>query len=165
MFQRLLVLCALGALLPLAAHAAGTAGAVGTRYGVRGGFSSSPDQLVLGGQMTIGEVAPNLSFDPNIEMGFGDNTTLIGFNLDMHYHFDLRNTSWRPYVGGGAGINYIQTDVPPGVGGDNSVTKVAGSFIFGAGVPTHSGNQFFAELKFGLGTYAPDFKMLVGWNF
>lgn len=163
MFQRLLLLCALGALLlPLAAHASGT---VGTRYGVRGGFSSSPDQLVLGGQMSVGEVAPNLSFDPNIEMGFGDNTTLIGFNLDMHYHFDLNNTAWRPYVGGGAGINYIQYDVPPGVGGDNSVTKVAGAFIFGAGVPTHSGNQFFAELKFGLGTYAPDFKMLVGWNF
>lgn len=162
MVKRLLVLCALGALVPLAAHASGP---VGNMWGVRAGFSSDPDQLVIGGQMSIGEVAPNLSFDPNIELGFGDNTTVIAFNLDMHYHFDLSNTSWRPYLGGGAGINYIQYDVPPGSGADNSVTKVAGAFIFGAGVPTRSGNQFFAEIKFGLGDYASDFKMLVGWNF
>ena len=162
MLKRLLLVCALGALLPLAAQASG---AVGNEYGFRAGFSTSPDQLVIGGQMSIGEVAPHLSFDPNIELGFGDNTTLIAFNLDMHYHFTLNNTSWRPYVGGGAGVNFIQYDVPPGVGGDNSVTKVAGAFIFGAGVPTKSGNRFFAELTFGLGDYAPDFKMLVGWNF
>ena len=162
MFKRLFMLCALGALLPLAAQASGP---VGTTWGLRGGFSTSPDQLVLGGQMSVGEVAPNLSFDPNVELGFGDNTTLIGFNLDMHYHFDLKSSTWRPYIGAGAGINYIQTDVPQGIGADNSVTKVAGSFILGAGVPTKSGNRFFTELKLGLGDWAPDFKMLVGMNF
>lgn len=162
MLKRLLVLCALGALVPLAAQAGGP---VGTTYGFRAGFSTSPDQLVLGGQMTVGEVAPSLSFDPNVELGFGDNTTIIAFNLDMHYHFDLSRSSWRPYVGAGAGVNFIQFDVPPGSGADNSETKVAGSFIFGAGVPTKSGNRFFTELKFGLGDWAPDFKMLVGYNF
>lgn len=162
MLKRLLILCALGALLPLNVRASGP---VGTAWGVRAGFSTSPDQLVLGGQMSIGEVAPSLSFDPNIELGFGDNTTIIGFNLDMHYHFDLSNSSWRPYIGAGAGINYIREDVPPGVGPDQTNTEVAGAFIFGAGVPTKSGNRFFTELKLGLGSAAPDLKLLVGWNF
>jgi hypothetical protein len=161
MFKRLVVLCAFGALLPLSALAQGP---VVNAYGVRAGFSTSPDQLVLGGQMSIGEVAPNLTFDPNLEMGFGDNVTIIGFNLDMHYHFDIANSKWRPYVGAGAGINWIQFDLPPGVG-DDSVTKVAGGVIFGASVPTQSGNRFFGELKVGLGDWAPDLKMLVGWNF
>jgi hypothetical protein len=163
MFKRLLILCVLGVLVPLAAQAKG--GAVSNTYGVRAGFSTDPDQFVIGGQMSIGEVAPDLSFDPNIELGFGDSVTLIAFNLDMHYHFDLSNSTWRPYIGGGAGINWIQYDVPPGVGGDNSNTDVAGAFIFGADVPTRSGNRFFSELKFGLGSAAPDLKVLVGWNF
>jgi hypothetical protein len=162
MFKRLVVLCALGALLPLSAMAQGP---TVNAYGLRAGFSTDPDQLVLGGQMSIGEVAPNLSFDPNVELGFGDNVTLAAFNLAMHYHFDLTNSNWRPYVGAGAGINWIQVDLPPGVG-DDSFTKVAGEFIMGASVPTQSGNRFFSELKLGLGgASVPDLKLLVGWNF
>ena len=161
MFKRLIICCALGALLPLTAHAQGP---LDTSFGVRAGFSSSPDQLVLGGQLSVGEVAPNLSFDPNVELGFGDNATIISFNLDMHYHFDISSSTWKPYMGGGAGIHHIQFDLPPGFV-DESVTKVAGSFILGAGVPTRSGSRFFTELKVGLGDWASDFKMLVGWNF
>jgi hypothetical protein len=162
MLKRLLVLCALGALLPLSALAQGP---VVSSFGPRVGFSTDPDQLVLGGQMSVGEVAPNLTFDPNIELGFGDNATLIAFNLDMHYHFRLTNSNWRPYVGAGMGINLIQIDLQPFVG-DDTFTKVAGQFIFGAGVPTAGGNQFFGEMKLGLGSnWTPDLKLLVGWNF
>ena len=163
MLKRIVVLCALGALLPLAAHAQGP---LVTSYGLHAGFSTSPDQLVLGGQMSIGEVAPHLTFDPNIDLGFGDNVTIIDFNLDMHYHFNVTGTTWRPYIGGGAGINFIQVDLPPGISADNSFTRVAGSLILGAGVPTQSGSRFFTELKVGLGdSSTPDLKMLVGWNF
>ena len=162
MFKRIIILCAVAALLPLSALAQGP---VVDSYGLRAGFSTSPDQLVLGGQMSVGEVAPNLSFDPNVELGFGDNVTIIAFNLPMHYHFDLQGSNWRPYVGAGAGINLIQVDLPPGVG-DDSFTRVAGEIILGASVPTQSGNRFFSELKLGLGDAAtPDLKLLVGWNF
>ncbi len=58
----------------------------------------------------------------------------------------------------------ISVDVPPGFIGDHSTTEVGGNFIFGAGVPTRSGNQFFGEMKLGAGNI-PSFKMLVGWNF
>jgi len=162
MFKRLVCMCALGALLPLTALAQGP---MDSSFGLRAGFSSNPNQLVLGGQMSVGEVAPNLTFDPNIELGFGDNVTILAFNMDMHYHFDMVRSSWQPYLGGGAGIHHIQIDLPPGVG-DDSFTRVAGSFILGAGVPTRSGNRFFTELKVGLGdSYTADLKMLVGWNF
>src|SRR6185503_11294646 len=64
MFRRIVILCALGALLPLAAQAQGP---YTNSWGFRAGFSTSPDQLLIGGQLSVGEVAPNLTFDPNID--------------------------------------------------------------------------------------------------
>lgn len=158
MKKRLLVLIALAVLVPAGAHAQAL-----TSYGVRAGFSVDPEQIVLGGQLSVGDVAPNLTFDPNVEFGFGDNLTIIAFNLDMHYHFDI-HSSWRPYVGAGAGINLISFDAPPGFPGDDSTTEVGANFIFGAGTPTSSGNRFFGEMKLGVGDI-PELKLLVGWNF
>jgi hypothetical protein len=131
--------------------------------GFRAGFSVDPEQLVLGGQLIIGEIAPDMTFDPNLELGFGDGYTIIAANMDLHYHFTIDGSRWRPYVGGGIGINFIEFDRGPGVG-DNSNTEVGGNFIIGAGVPTASNNRFFTELKFGLGDI-PALKALAGINF
>src|SRR5215470_486823 len=155
MVRKLILICALASFCPLAAHAAT---AVIGGAGPRVGFSTSPDQIVFGGQLIIGELAPDLTFDPSLDLGFGDNVTVINPNLDLHYHFSIRDTEWRPYVGAGVAINFVQFDAPPGIR-DDSETDVGGSLIFGAGVPTSSGNRFFAELKFGLGDTA-DFKAI-----
>src|SRR5437867_7710516 len=66
-------LCFVGLLLSLA-PAAVFAAAV-TTAGPRVGFSIDPDQLIIGGQLEIGEVAPKISFDPNLDLGFGDHET------------------------------------------------------------------------------------------
>jgi len=158
MFQRLLLLCALCAVLVTPAGAAATLGGIGPRVG----FSASPDQLVFGGQAIIGEVAPQITFDPNLEFGFGDHQTVIAMNLDMHYHFDIEGTAWRPYAGAGIGLNFIEFD--EGAFSDQSATEVGGNLIIGAGIPTQAGNRFFGEMKFGLGDI-PTLKLLVGWNF
>ncbi len=145
--------------LPVAAHAA-----VSTEsFGPRLGFSLDPDQLVLGGQVSIGEVAPSLSFVPNAELGFGDHQTVVAINLDFHYRLLLKGSDWSPYLGFGAGVNFDSFDRPAPLR-DESETDVGGNFILGANVPTKSGSQFFSELKLGLGDI-PSLKMLVGWNF
>lgn len=137
---------------------------VATGIGPRVGFSVSPDQLVVGGHAVIGEIAPSVTFDPNLELGFGSNATVVGMNFDLHYHFNLQDTEWRPYVGAGVGINFISVDRDPPFE-DDSDTGVGGELIVGAGVPTKSGNRFFAELKLGLGDEMADLKMIAGWNF
>ncbi len=160
MLRRLIVAAALAAVIPAGAQAAPV---VVSGIGPRVGFSVDPDQFVFGGQVVVGEVAPDLTFDPNLELGFGDSQTVVAMNLDMHYHLTVRDSDWRPYFGAGLGVNFFSHDNPPPLRDDTS-TEVGGNLIAGAGVPTRSGNRFFGELKLGLGDI-PSLKLMVGWNF
>lgn len=159
MLRRLLLFIALGVVLAAPARAQAVVGGAGPRVG----FSTDPDQLVFGGQLIIGEIAPSLTFDPSLEFGFGDDVTTIAANFDMHYHFVVSGSDWRPYAGGGIAVLFYDFDTNA-FGVDDTHTEVGGSLILGAGVPTAAGNRFFGELKLGLGD-VPDLKMLVGWNF
>jgi len=162
MLRRLVVLLAAVVVLPAAAHAAGH-GSGAPMFGPRFGASVDPDQVVVGGQYTTGELAPSVTFAPNLELGFGDDQTVVALNLDGHYHLNLRDSDWAPYLGFGVGINFVSVDAPAPFK-DQSDTAVGGNFILGTEVPTRSGSRFFTELKLGLGDI-PSLKIIAGWNF
>jgi len=145
--------------LPAAAHAAMSTQSFGPRFGM----SLSPDQLVLGGQVTIGDIAPKVSFTPNVELGLGDHQTVVALNMDFHYQLSLEGSEWSPYLGFGPSVAFTSFDRTAPLE-DNSDTGVGGDFILGAGVPTRSGSDFFGEMKFGLGDI-PSLKIIAGWNF
>src|SRR5262245_20363944 len=153
MVRKFFVVMLLCLALPVAARAAST-----ESFGPRFGFSVDPDQVVLGGQMTTGDIAPSIAFDPNAEFGFGDHQTVVALNMDFHYRFELRDSDWSPYLGFGVGVNFDSIDEPAPFR-DQSETDVGGNVILGANVPTHSGSKFFGELKLGLGDI-PSLKML-----
>ena len=160
MLRRSILAVAILAILPAAAAAA--AANSFTAFGPELGFSQTPDQVVFGGHLQWGDVAPQLDFVPGIDLGFGDNTTLVSLNGDFHYRIDTK-TQWQPYVGGGVGIHFFSFDnVGPGV--DKSVTRGGGHFIAGADVATKGRSRFFAELKIGFGD-SPDMKAVAGWSF
>jgi hypothetical protein len=159
MLRRLLVVGAL-TLLPLVAHAASP---TVTTFGPRVGASIDPDQLVVGGQLSLQEFAPNWSFDPNLELGFGDNATVIAFNLDAYYHLRLSGSDWRPYLGGGLGVNFISWDAPLDAR-DHSDTEVGLNLVAGFNIPAGSGDHWFTELRFGVGDI-PTLKIVGGFNF
>ena len=152
---------------PFAAFAADSASGAGagsgTQFGPRIGMSSSPDQIVLGGQIAFPDFAPHLNVVPNVEVGFLDNQTVIALNADFFYHFVIRNSAWAPYTGMGLGINIFQYD-SGAYKGRASNTVAGANLVFGAGVPTRSGNRFFAEFRAGLGDI-PSLKIMAGWNF
>ena len=157
MMRRILLSLALAAALPAAALANSFA-----TYGPHFGFSTSPDQFVVGGQLQWGDIAPSLDFVPSLDLGFGDNQTLISINGDFHYRLDT-GTKWQPYVGGGVGVHFVSIDnAGPGI--DDSRTDTGGHFIGGADVATKGGSRFFVEGKFGFSD-APSFKALAGWKF
>ena len=146
----------------LVASSASSATSSFTAFGPHLGFSQGPDQIVAGGHLQWGDVAPQLDFVPGIDLGFGDKATLVSVSGDFHYRIDTK-TQWQPYVGGGVGIHFYSFDnAGPGV--DNSSTEAGGHFIAGADVETKSHSRFFAELKLGF-SGSPDLKALVGWSF
>jgi len=157
MLRRAILALAILAVLPAASVADSF-----TAYGPQIGFSQGPDQIVIGGHLQWGDVAPQLDFVPGIDLGFGDNVSLVSLNGDFHYRIDT-NTQWQPYVGGGVGIHFASFD-NAGPGQDGSSTDAGGHFIAGADVATKGRSRFFAELKLGFGD-SPDFKALAGWSF
>jgi len=165
MTRKLLLAVLVVAALPVAAFAqssGSTGGPVATAWGPRIGFGGSPDQLLLGAQLELGEMAPDLTIIPNVEIGVGDNVTTLSLSGDVHYHFRVQSSAWRPYVGAGLTFIHASIDAPPGF--DDSSTDLGATLIGGAIVPTRSGSRFFTELHLGLGD-VHDFKLMAGWNF
>jgi hypothetical protein len=174
MLKRLVVLCAILALVPTVALAKtakkkstarkASSGAMVSWWGPRLGFSSSPDQFVVGGQMDFREFSPGLGLSPNVEFGFGDDLMWTAVNADLKHHFVVQNASWRPYVGGGLSVNHWNWSSPISGVPDESGTEMGANLIFGARFPTHSGSRFFTEARIGIGDI-PDLKIMGGWNF
>jgi len=157
MLRRSLLALAILAVLPATSFAGPF-----TAYGPQFGFSSSPDQFVIGGHLKWGGVAPQMDFVPSVDVAFGDNSTIVSMNGDFHYRLQTK-TQWRPYLGGGIGLHFVSVD-NVGTRRDNSDTQAGGQFIAGADVLAKSGSRFFTELKLGFSD-SPDMKVMAGFNF
>ena len=161
MFRRTL-LAGVFATLVIFAPAAHSSTVV-TAFGPRAGLSVDPDQLVLGGQLSLQEFAPDWSLDPNLELGFGDGATTIALALDAHYHLRLRGSEWRPYLGAGFGVAFVSWNSPLGVS-DRSDTNLGLNVVGGVSVPMAASHRGFLELRFGVGDL-PTLKIVAGLNF
>src|SRR5512138_3269110 len=75
--------------------------------GLRLGFSSNPDQVLVGGQLNMDPVSTHVYIVPSGEAGFGDDAFTLSFNGDVQYRFDVRDSKVRPYAGGGLTLYYI----------------------------------------------------------
>ena len=123
-------------------------------YGVRAGVSADPDQFVVGGHLETKPLIKHLTFRPNFEAGFGDNSTLLAFNFEFAYRIDLKQKPWWIYVGAGPAAVWAHQDE-----GDSDF---GGGFNMLVGVQHRKG--LFAEIKVGF-VDSPDFKFMVGYAF
>jgi hypothetical protein len=138
-------------------------------FGLRGGFTLSPDQIHIGAHVKALELSRDFMFVPNVEFGFGDNVTLIAINAEVAYTIPNANWSgWHPYVGGGLGFNIW--DYHAGwphyheFGYDTSESDVGLNLLFGVQKVLNIGHEFFFELKLGL-VDSPDAKFTFGLTF
>ena len=147
-----------------AGQSSGGAGIGWEGWGVRVGVSSDPDQVYGGVHFDLGHFATNVRFRPTIEIGVGDDVTLIQAVAEAHYVFSKVQV-WKPYVGGGVGISYVNIDkdlLPPGV--DNTDNEIALMGVGGIETKLKSSTTFFLEAKVGFGDDDPDLKLAAGWT-
>jgi hypothetical protein len=128
--------------------------------GVRAGASADPDQFYGGVHFETGELAERLRFRPNVEVGVGDNVTLVALNFEFTYRLPpgaprlpRALSMWHLYVGAGPALNIFRfpNDTRP-EGGFNGLIGLA-----------HA-NGLFAEAKLGA-LNSPSFKFGVGYTF
>lgn len=129
-------------------------------WGPRLGLTIDPDQFHVGAHLDFGNFARHVRFQPNIELGFGDNLTLVATNFEAAYRFRENWDVWTPYLGGGLGLNFASYDGP----GDNSNTDIGINFMGGVERGLSNGDRFFTEVKLGV-VDSPDVKVTVGWTF
>jgi len=120
--------------------------------GVRGGISVDPDQFYFGGHLETSPLIDRLYFRPNVEVGIGDNLTLIAANMEFVYKF-TRSRPWNIYAGAGPALNIVIPDE-----GDSNTD--AGLNIL---VGVEQARGLFFEFKLGA-IDSPDFKFGVGYT-
>jgi hypothetical protein len=132
-------------------------------WGVRAGVSSNPDQIYGGVHFDLGTFAKNVRWRPSVELGFGDDATLLQINFgEVHYIFSQVQV-WKPYVGGSVGFNYVKVDgLPSGV--DDTDTNIGLMGVGGVETKLKSGVGFLLEARVGLTNDDPDFKVGCGWS-
>ena len=123
--------------------------------GIRGGISIDPDQFYFGGHLEAGPLVDRLYFRPNVEVGFGDDLTLIGANMEFVYKFST-GRALNLYAGAGPALNIFMFD---GEGDNDAETEAGFNILVGAETP----RGLFFEFKMGA-IDSPDFKFGVGYT-
>jgi hypothetical protein len=129
-----------------------------SQVGFRAGVSGDPTQFYFGGHVETPPLADHLSFRPNVEVGLGDHTTLVAFNIELVYRIPLRNNPWTIYVGGGPAANWYSysSDNP-----HHSGSEFGGGLNVLVGLEHQGG--LFTELKVGA-IDSPSIKFAVGYS-
>ena len=132
-------------------------------WGLRGGLSINPDQGTGGVFVNAGHFSSRVRFQPSFDLGFGNGVRLGALNLDAFYIFSPH--PWRPYAGGGLGINFI--DVTEGVGEGTGLDVEAALHIVGGiewGDLRAGFRRYLVEARLGVGD-TPDLKLTAGIAF
>ncbi len=135
-------------------------------YGVRGGINMNPDQFNFGAHVDAGSLTSRVRIQPSFELGLGNGVTLASANFDAHYLFTTRR--FRPYAGGGLGINFI--DVTSGIGREGGlhiepVLNLVAGAEWGASRPSSRAfRRYLLEVRVGIGD-TPDLKLVAGFSF
>ena len=130
-------------------------------YAARTGISFSPDQFNAGIQAQLGTVS-KLKIRPAVDLGLGNGVRILSVGGDLLYQFS--GTRWRPYAGGGPGLNVV--DVTNGVGeADGMTAKLVAHGVTGlTWVPRRSRRSYFVEGRLGVGD-TPTVRLVLGTSF
>jgi hypothetical protein len=128
-----------------------SAPAAAQNAGIRGGISVDPDQFYFGGHFETSPLIDHLYFRPNLEIGLGDDVTLLAANMEFVYKFKPKR-EWTLYAGAGPALNISSFD-------NNTETDTGFNFLVGA----EQRRGLFFEFKIGV-IDSPNAKFGVGYT-
>lgn len=149
------------------ALAAAPALAGGTRlqgWGPRIGLAADPDQAIGGVHWDLGKVHSQLRFVPNVQVGFGDDHTILEGTAPVHWMFDELDGAFTPYAGGGLAIAWVDRDDDNNGNDDDSEVELALKATGGLEWRLGKNTDFFVELSLVFGDIH-DFQAVSGWTF
>lgn len=133
-------------------------------WGVRGGLSDNPDQVVLGVQTDFGEFIPRLAFRPHLDLGLGDDTTVIALGVPALYRLPIEG-SFTLYGGGGLIVGLIDEDEDDDVRREDDGNEVDISPLLAGGIEWPIGRGDLGVELNAAGGDLPRVKLLGVWNF
>ncbi len=131
-------------------------------WGLRAGVADDVDQVVGGAHFNLGEFVPRLRFQPDVQLGAGDDYTTLYATAPVYYRFGTE-TRFTPYAGGGVAVGFVEHD---GSGGGKDDTEFDAGVKATGGLewPRPEGQAFFVELSLGFGDLH-DVTILAAWSF
>jgi hypothetical protein len=140
------------------------------RAGVRAGTTLDSELFMFGAHAQMGPLfRKDVWFRPNIELGFGEVTTMVGINLEAIYRLPVsqRQARWSTYMGAGPSFNFLHQDFERD-DGDNQIDF--GDFEYKTGFNLLMGLQLrrgtFFEIKTSIYSRpAPTLRLILGHNF
>lgn len=124
--------------------------------GIRVGLGVDPDLFMFGAHLESDPLVDRLRFRPNLEVGIGDDLTLIAINAEFAYWFPGRR-AWSLYAGGGPALNIYRFG-----SGSRRDSDAEPGFNILVGVAHREG--LFTEFKIGA-LDSPELRLTVGFAF
>lgn len=127
---------------------------------LRAGAGINPDQFVIGAQTVLGHIAkpPSPRFSPSVDIGFGDNVTVITLNPDFRVMVSPPRSNAFVYLQAGPTISIV--DPKHGDGDTDIGLTISGGVNF----PMGATNFYSLEGRIGIGD-VPDVRILLGFQF
>lgn len=127
---------------------------------LRAGAGINPDQFVVGAQTVLGHLfrPPSPRFAPSVDIGFGDNVTVITLNADFRVMVSPPKSNAFVYLQAGPTISIV--DPKHGDGDTDIGLTISGGVNF----PMGPSNFYSLEGRIGVGD-VPDFRILLGFQF
>jgi hypothetical protein len=121
--------------------------------GVDAGIGLDPEIIIIGLHGAFGQLfRKDVAFRPGFELGFGELTTELGFNLDVIYTLNdaQRSSGWKPYFG--IGPNFALSHRGFSEENDSSTTTTTTSSTDGTTTTEETPDRFdFGDTDFDTG--------------